>query len=170
MESMLEILTQKERENKDIVYKVLSIAATVFLCLLAFRFLGNFGLFVSLLIVYLELKVQEYFSVEYEYCIINADIDIDKVYSKKRRGKYLSLSAAEIELIAPFSSSEAKDAFSKKFRKCYACKSKNDENNYVILGHSQSKGDVAVIVDRNDKMIAQFRKYIPSKVIVYGNK
>lgn len=166
MDSVTEILIEKDKEIKDVVYKTLVFAGILVLCLASFAFLGSLGLLVAFLVVFLGIKVQDYFSVEFEYCVLNADIDIDRIFSKKRRKRYVSLESASIDLIAPSESSEAKDAISGREKKIYACRNKSNSDNYVIIGNDTKGTRVAVYVENNEALIEQFRRYIPRKVIL----
>lgn len=166
MDSVIEYLVEKDKEVKDIMGKTLLFIGILILCLASLYFLGSFGLFGAALIVYFGLKVQDRFSVEYEYCILNADIDIDRIFGKKRRKRLLSIEGGSIDIVAPANSTEAKDAMNGKEKKIYACKNRNNENNYVVVGYTTKGGRVAIYIENEQKITEQLRKYIPRKVIL----
>ena len=165
MDNYLEFLVQKNKEAKDAVLKILSFIITLVLCILALNFLGQFGFLGAILIVYLEIKVQDYFSVEYEYCVIAGDIDIDRIYGRKRRKKYISLEANSIEQISLINSPEISSFIKSGAKKYYACKNKNSNENLAISGYSKKGGKIVLIIENDEKIVNAFKSTMPRKVL-----
>ena len=114
MDVFLEKLVKKRRDGKDytilIALILVGLAVTVFflfviLCL--FAILGAFGQIAGSLGMLLIAGVWYgiYFiynsrSVEYEYIVINNNLDIDMVMAKKRRKSIVSIDIKEAEIMA----------------------------------------------------------------------
>ncbi len=165
MDNYLEFLVQKDKETKDTVYKTISFLVTLILCILSLAFLGQFGFLGAVLIVYIEVKIQDYFSVEYEYCIIGGDIDIDKIYGKKRRKKYISLEANSIEQVSLINNAEINSFIKSGAKKYFACKNRNNENNLSVSGYSKKGGKIVLIIENDQKILDAFKATMPRKVI-----
>lgn len=99
-----ELLVKKQQKSTDMIIRCLTIAAIVVLVLISplFAFIP--------LILAIILGAAAYFfifprlSVEYEYALLNRELEIDAIYNKQKRKKMTQLDLASAELIAPATS------------------------------------------------------------------
>lgn len=120
MDVFMEHLVQKKKDSKDKAIIVLLIFGGVALSLLLIMlmmsislaaaanenlrpytsFTFSIGLLLVALVWYGVYKLVNMRSVEYEYIVTNADLDIDKVFSKRGRKHLLSVNMREVQLMA----------------------------------------------------------------------
>ena len=168
MEQITEYLIKKEPDKMDVVKKtgivILAFAGAILSMMLAasIEILNSFGLFFAAVVIFVAYKFSQTTDVEYEYCIVNGDIDIDRIFAKKSRKRYVSVTADRIEKILPVESEELKSR--KDIKKTYfAAKSKNDLSNYAIIFKGQSGFEKLIITD-DEKVIFHFLSVMPRKV------
>ena len=165
MENITELLVKKDKDKLYLIKKLGLIIISVIIALLVFIFFNNNVAFVLLLFVGITLiavKLSERLDVEFDYCLVEANLEIDKVYSQKTRKKYISVDQATIELVAPAESDKLKEFSSLK--SIYVT-NKSDAENYVVV--CVAKGArCKLYIKGDDKLINQFKRFIPRKVIV----
>ncbi len=164
MDNITELLVKKEKGKGDSLKKFGLVMGILLLCLVAAVFLSGtpFMVLVWASVIYLGIKINERLSVEYDYCLIEGSLDVDRVFSEKTRKAYLSIEQSTVELVAPFGCDELAE-FSKL--KTYYATNKNDENKYVVVGINKGT-KCKVVIKGDEKIISQYRKCIPRKVIV----
>ncbi len=164
MDNITELLVKKEKGKGDALKKFGLVMGVLFACLIAAVFLSGtpFMILAWASFVFLGIKINDRISVEYDYCLIEGSLDIDKVFSEKTRKSYISIDQSTVELVAPFGSDELNE-FSKL--KTYYATNKNDDDKYVVVG--VSKGTKCKVIIKGDgKIVSQYRKCIPRKVIL----
>lgn len=95
-------------------------------------------------------------SVEFEYTILNYDVDIDAVYSKTKRKRKLSFDLRTAELIAPAGSSAL---YPYRFAKTYdfTSHSRPDQIYSVILSSGQTQ--LQVLMEPDETTLRHFRQW-----------
>lgn len=164
MDNITELLIKKESGKGDSLKKFGLVIGVLVACLIAAVFLSGtpFMVLAWASFVYLGIKINERMSVEFDYCLIEGGLDVDKVFSEKTRKSFLSIEQSTVELVAPFGAPELNE-FSKL--KTYYATNKGDDNKYVVVG--VNKGTKCKVIIRGDeKIISQYRRCIPRKVIV----
>lgn len=168
MEQITEVLVQKEPDKIDVLKKtgivVAAFIVAVFSMMLAasIEILNSFGLFFAAVVIFVAYKFAQTTDVEYEYCAIDGDIDVDKIFAKKRRKKYVSVTADRIEKIIPAESEELKTRTDIK-KTYFAARSKKDDTNYVVIFKDKAGMSKLVIVD-DEKLMLQLLMAMPRKV------
>lgn len=105
------------------------------------------------------------FNIEYEYCVTNGDVDIDKIMNKRRRKKTVSFKIKDIEIMAPVGctnySAEENGTFARVIDA--STKDANDNPYYTICN---IKGErVKIIFNPSPKMLEAFKPFAPRKII-----
>ncbi len=95
-------------------------------------------------------------SVEFEYTILNYDVDIDAVYSKTKRKRKLSFDLRTAELIAPAGSGALSPY---RFAKTYdfTSHSRPDQIYSVILSSGQTQ--LQVLMEPDETTLRHFRQW-----------
>ena len=157
MEQITEFLVKKDPDNMDVLKKtsivVLAFIGAILSMMLAasIEILNSFGLFFAAVVIFVAYKFSQTTDVEFEYCLVNGDIDVDKIFAKKRRKRYVSVSAERIEKIVPVESEELKTR--KDIKKTYfAAKNKNDAN-YAVVFKGNSGMEKLIIADDENVML-----------------
>jgi len=168
MEQITECLIKKEPDKIDVMKKT-GIVIAAFVCAIlsmmiaaSIEFLNSFGLFFAAVVIYVAYKFAQTTDIEFEYCAINGDIDVDRIFAKKRRKRYVSVTADRIEKIIPAESEELKTRTDIK-KTYFAAASRNDDTNYVII-FKDKNGLSKLIIAEDEKLMLQFLTCMPRKV------
>lgn len=101
-DSFYEQLVARRSGTKNIVIHIAIIAAIALFLILTTPLLGFFSVIITILLafgayyfVFLKLNV------EYEYTLLNYDMEIDVIYSRSKRKKLLSFDIRQAEIMAP---------------------------------------------------------------------
>ena len=168
MEQVTECLVKKEPDKIDVLKKT-GIVVAAFVCAILsmmlaanIEFLNSFGIFFAAVVIFVAYKFAQTTDIEFEYCAINGDIDVDKIFAKKRRKKFVSVSAERIEKIIPAESEELKSRTDIK-KTYFAARSKNDDTNYAVIFKDKNGLSKLIIVD-DEKLMHQLLMSMPRKV------
>jgi hypothetical protein len=100
--------------------------------------------------------------VEYEYIYFNGELDIDRILGMEARKRVITISAKEMEVLAPTGSPELRPY---QQLKVYDCSSKTENKTYEIV--AKLKGEnVRIIFEPNDIILEGMRFYAPRKVFL----
>lgn len=167
MEQITECLVKKEPDKMDVLKKtgivILAFVGAILAMMLAasIPIFNTMGIFFAAVVVYIAYKFAQTTDVEFEYCIVNGDIDIDRIFAKKRRKRFISVTADRIEKILPVESDELKNIGIKKIY--FAAQSKSADTNYAVVYRGKTGMEKLIIVD-DDKVILHFLTVMPRKV------
>lgn len=114
MDVFLEKLVKKRRDGKDyaILIALVLCGLAITLCLFLFliylftilaefgQIAGGIGMLIIAAVWYGVYLIYNSRSIEYEYIVINSNLDIDKVMAKKRRKNVFSLDIKDAEIMA----------------------------------------------------------------------
>lgn len=106
------------------------------------------------------------FDVEFEYLLVNRELDIDKIFSKSRRKKAEQFHLEEMELFAPVKSSRL-DSYKNNMQlrvKDYSSQS-GEEGVYAMIIRDD-RGVYKVLLEPDAAMLDAMRKTFPNKVFV----
>lgn len=96
-----QLVTRKTR-LLDILIRILTIAFIALVAMIGMLFLGFLAFFIAVL-----LAMGAYYfifprlNVEYEYTLLNYDIDVAAIYSKEKRKNITSFDIRQAEIVAP---------------------------------------------------------------------
>ncbi|MBQ5972824.1 MAG: hypothetical protein IJL69_01375 [Oscillospiraceae bacterium] len=103
-----EYLVKRKNGPKQLLYKALiGLAAIAIMAAAIYFHLGAFILIIVLAVGVGVFFAYKEFDVEYEYCLTNNDLDIDKIVARERRRNVFSLDVKRIELLAPMTEEHA---------------------------------------------------------------
>lgn len=100
--------------------------------------------------------------VEYEYIYFNGELDIDRILGMEARKRVISISAKEMEVLAPTGSPELRPY---QQLKVYDCSSKTENKTYEIVAKLKEQ-NVRIIFEPNDTILQSMRFYAPRKVFL----
>lgn len=106
-DSFYEQLVARKPRPLDMILRILIILALVLLTFVGFIFFGFLIIPVIFLLGFLvHAFVFPRLKVEYEYALLNHDMQIDIIYNKEKRKSLLSFNLRDAEIIAPQGSAE----------------------------------------------------------------
>ncbi len=152
----------KQKASSTIMLKKIGLIIAIIICaviamavpaLVVLPALGIFGLF------YLWRR---WSSVEYEYIYFNGELDIDRIMGQEARKRLISISAKDMEILAPTGYGELQRY---QNLKVYDCSSMTGNKTYEIVAKLKDQ-NVRVIFEPNDTILQGMRFYAPRKVFL----
>ncbi len=102
--------------------------------------------------------------IEYEYLYIDKEISIDKIMSKEKRAKVMTLDLNKMEIMAPVRSHEL-DSYRARGLKEYDFTSATQEGTvYTIVYSKEQEGTVLVNIEPNEAMLRAIKNVFPRKI------
>ena len=167
MDSISEQLVKIKKTSKEVVLTVL-IWVLAFLVVYGLVTIGlkiaNLFMYMVLLAVgaiYLAFRLTKMFDVEYEYIVVNRDMDIDKITAKSSRKRMVTVKLNEVQEFGLLTNSKAKSLESKNFDQRFMCCNPDDEIYYMVYKHPK-KGLVLIMLAMNERTKTEALKSIPS--------
>ena len=112
------------------------------------------------LVVFIAYKIISSMNVEYEYSVTNGDLDIDKVISKRRRKKMVSLKLRDVEYFAPFEGEHIRVAEDASIKRIYDASSGLDAPRLHFIIYYYNSEKTLLLFEPTDEMIDNFSHYI----------
>lgn len=97
-----EQLVARRSRPTDMIIRILIIVLLAVIMVITMGFLGFFGVVITVVLAFLAYYfVFPKLSVEYEYILLNHEMQIDAIYSKSKRKKQMTLDIQQADIIAP---------------------------------------------------------------------
>ena len=160
-DALYEHIVTRKSSPLDLVKKVAIILLLVIIFLITFAILGSFALVIMLILGFVtHIFVFSRLNKEYEYTMLNHDIDIDVIYSRQKRKRILSFDFQKAEIIAPRNSPRLN---SYKIEKTYDFSSGDpNEKVFAIIIQLQQKRN-CILIEPDQGMINHMRPWMGSK-------
>lgn len=154
-----ELLIQRKPMPLLKVIKVLVIVAAVLLVGGGMFFSSLFFIAAALIAVY--YWVLPLFDVEYEYLIVNNEIDVDCIYARNKRKKMMSAGFDKMEILAPLDSHRL-DSYKNVEVVDFSANDKNRKP-YVMVAMSKS-GLRKILLQLDEATVENMKNHMPGKV------
>lgn len=152
-----EQLVKRENGSKKVIIYILTGVAAVAGILFGMMFMGITAvLVVALLIAALYQFGLKRLNLEYEYSMVNSELQVDAIYNKEKRKTLFSADVREAEIIAPCG-----DAGLKSFnpQKVYDVTSgKKGKSTYSIIINLDGRL-CNILIEPNDVMLKQIKNW-----------
>jgi len=109
----IEYMVKKKTDSSAIIKRIIMIVAAVALVASLFYFfweLFALGAVALILVAYVVKMLWGMTSIEYEYCIVQGELTMDKIIGARKRKTIASFLIRNAETIAPYSNNIPKDA------------------------------------------------------------
>lgn len=176
MDIFCEHMVKKKKKASDVLVLAALIAGGLFLSLLLFYIavlIANpiaFTVYLALLIViwygvYILITRQ---NIEYEMSLTNGELDIDAIYSKKRRVHLLSARVREFEICAPIDDEKFKKEFENvnNVKKIYTAHSFSKYADIYFADFYLNAEKVRLVFEPSKAMIKKIKVYNDKKVFI----
>ncbi|HJA81563.1 MAG TPA: hypothetical protein H9776_07435, partial [Candidatus Mediterraneibacter intestinipullorum] len=101
-DALYELIVARRPKPYDLPVRILVILAVVAIAVLGMPFLGFFSFTIALLVAVLAYYfIFPRLNVEYEYILLNHDIQIDVIYNRSKRKNLQNFDIQTAEIIAP---------------------------------------------------------------------
>lgn len=160
-----EIMIQRLPNPRD-KFKGLALCLLMAACIVGYitvSWLFLFGIIGTGIAIYIIVPK---FNVEYEYLLVNNYLDVDAIYSRKKRKKLASFDLNNMELLAPFQSHRMDfyNSNTRLRRENYSAMDRNDPPYAMIIGDGD--GPVQVLLQLDRGTVENMRQFHPSKVFL----
>lgn len=161
-DALYEQLISRRPKPYDIPVRILVILLIVAVTVFGVPFIG----FLSFVIAVILAVVAYYFifpklSVEYEYIILNHDLQIDVIYNRSKRKHLMNFDIQSAEIIAPKGSPRLASYRPDKF--CDYSSGNPSGNVYAIMLPMEQK-NVCVYIEPDSKMTDHMKQWMGTKM------
>lgn len=149
---------QTQSGQKGIIF-ILSFLAAM-LCFAGF-FLYNLLLIPGAVLVVIAILYYRNTDVEYEYCLVNSQFDVDKIIAKSKRKQLICVDLKNLELAAPVNSDRLSRLNNIKILD-FSTGEKNVQTFAMVV--RTDKESIKIIFNPNNKLMDAIYKMAPGKV------
>lgn len=166
MDFFNECIIKKKRDTKDAL-----ITAAIFMAALVLMYIILIQMSTGSLVTFVPIEFVAvifgaYFAitslkVEFEYSVVNGDMDVDKITAQRKRKRLASVKLRDIEYFAHLDEknvSMIKNVNSKNL--INASSSMDSDNIYLAIFYNNSQ-KMYLLFEPTDKMIENFANYVP---------
>ena len=154
-DALCEHIVARKSKPMDFVIRILIIVVIVAIAIGGMPFLGFFAFalaaILALLAYYFAFPL---LNVEYEYSLLNHDLDIDAIYSKEKRKSKINLDIQNAEIIAPKGSHRLDSSSGNANAKVFA----------IMIPINQKM--TCVYIEPDEKMIEHMKQWMGMKMFV----
>ncbi len=162
------IIKGKPGIGKYILFAV-SIAVTVLGAI--FTIFTPFGIFILMLGILLVVLTKNSINFEYEYIIVNGDIEVAKIIAKKKRKTVLEINVGDIVYMdKAFTNKVEQDVKNKAGITVndYTSQNKENKDNFYAIYSVENKKDKMTIFEFDDKCVEHMKLYLREKYLPGG--
>ena len=128
--------------------------------------LSSFGLFFIAGGIFIIVQATKRFRIEFEYLILNGDVDIAKIIAKSSRKNLYSIKAEDITYMASMQDDHAKnDLDIKRQLKVLDFTEKNPQKkeSYYVIFENRNGKEAAIILDLDEKSLDIMKEALKQK-------
>lgn len=158
MDSFFEQIVKKRKGAKEWAIIAAIILAALALLFLALMYLGSLIIIATVGIGYGAWWLATTQNVEFEYCVTNGDIDVDRIVARRKRKRLVSVAGRKIRALAPYDPQKPLGKFQ---RTVMVAPSLSEEGLWYFTYHSKKNGDTLVIFQPDDRVLGAFYEGLP---------
>ena len=172
MDDFIEILIVKKKTFADAMlstglYTLALILSVAISAVFYLNKLGNLILIAIVALFYFAYRINSQRNIEFEYSLVNNDLDIDKIISQRKRKRVLSFKCSDIEVMAPVSSNECNSNFQKETAGNIINVTSGTRANFEYFAVIKKDNEnIRLIFEPSHKMVEVMRKYNPRNIII----
>lgn len=157
MDSFFEQIVKKKKGFAE--WAIVLVTLLLALALVALSWLmGIMPIIVTVGVVYGAWWLITTRNVEYEYCVTNGDIDVDKIVARRKRTRLVSVSGRKIRALAPYDPAKPLGKFQ---RTVLVAPSVQEEGLWYFTYHSKKNGDTLVVFMPDDRVLGALYDGLP---------
>lgn len=161
-DALYELIVARRPKPYDLPVRILVILAIVAIAVLGMPFLGFFAFMIAVLAAVLAYYfIFPKLNVEYEYMLLNHDLQIDVIYNRAKRKKLKSFDIQTAEIIAPKSSPRLN---SFKPDKVFDYSSGNPSAKVYAVMIALDQNNACVYIEPDEKMLEHMRRWMGMKM------
>ena len=162
----VEQLVAKKWEASDTVMTVIIVLVALLAMgisvLLIFTPLYSLILLLFAAISYVASRFITNLSVEYEYCLVNGELTVDKIINKRKRKRIIVVQARNFEHFMPYDAQALANENFSAFIKAADCAM--PENGWCAQFNQAGVGKTALVLSPNEKLLDMIKPYLKPEV------
>ncbi len=159
MDTFVEQIIYHKKTKTQVALAMLIMALTSILIVMSFLLLQSLALILLLPIGYGMWWLLSGMNIEYEYCITNGDIDVDRIIARRKRERVVSVSLKKLESAGRYEPEKWKNR--QVDRVVIASASEKEEGLYCFSYRSKKRGYTLVVFQPNERVLEAFTKSLP---------
>ncbi len=159
MDMFVEQIIYRKKTKSQVALAVLIMALTSILVVMAFLLLGSLALMLMLPLGWGMWWLLSGMNIEYEYCITNGDIDIDRIVARRKRERVVSVSLKKLDSAGRYEPEKWQGR--QVDRTVFAAVSEKEEGLYYFSYRSKKRGYTLVVFQPNERVMEAFVKALP---------
>lgn len=159
MDMFVEQIIYRKKTKSQVALAVLIMALTSILVVMAFLLLGSLALMLMLPLGWGMWWLLSGMNIEYEYCITNGDIDIDRIVARRKRERVVSVSLKKLDSAGRYEPEKWQGR--QVDRTVFAAVSDKEEGLYYFSYRSKKRGYTLVVFQPNERVMEAFVKALP---------
>lgn len=161
-DALYEQLVKRKARPIDYILRILIIAALALLFFFGTMIFGSFAIMVVLILaIVVYCFVFPRFNVEYEYTLLNHDLEIDAIYNRANRKKQVSFDIKQAEIIAPNNSPRLHSYSTLKVRDF---SSGEDSSNIYAIVLQMEQEMLRILIEPDQDMIHHMQQWMGSRM------
>ena len=161
MDTFFEQIVKKKKGFTEWAIIIAVMAAAAALLVLALWFASLYIIVATVGIIYGAWWLATTQNVEFEYCVTNGDIDVDKIVARRKRTRLVSVAGRKIRALAPYDPAKPLGKFQ---RTVMGAPSLKEEGLWYFTYHSKKNGDTLVVFMPDDRVLGAFYDGLPKLV------
>lgn len=158
MDFFVEQLIKEQRGGRYFLSVLGLTVAALLLITFAVMFLPGVSILVAMGVAWGWIWATRMLITEYEYCVTNGDIDIDRIRGRSKRLRLVSVRGEKIESLAPC---KAGDDFSRYNRVVHCHSGQKDAPLWCFTYHSKKNGHTVVIFEPDERVLPALVEGLP---------
>ena len=169
MDFFTEYIIKQKKSNFKILAAAGMIILTIAVWLITLPFsvlplASSFIVLIDAAVAYGAYLVITSFNIEYEYCVTNSEMDVDKIINRRKRKRIVTLKFTGIEIMAPVNDSRFRDEENGEFADVImAAISPDHPDAYFIIFEKDGKR-TKLIFNPSEKIVETAAVFAPRKV------
>ena len=163
-DAMYEQIIARKPKSYDMLIRILIVLLIVVILFFGIPLIGMLALLPALILGFLAYYlIFPRLNVEFEYAILNHDIQIDAIYSKAKRKPKLSFDIQQAEIIAPSKSPRLNSYHAEK---TYDFTSgEPNAKTYAVMISLEQK-NTCVLLEPDEKMLTHMKQWMGMKLFL----
>lgn len=157
-DTFYEHIVQRKVKMSDILIKVLLIVVTVVLAVSS-MFFGMVMIFAAVAFGLLaKFLIMPRLNVEFEYALLNHELNIDKIYNREKRKNLFSIDLKDAEVIAPMNSHRLDSYHS--FVKKDCSMADDSQTPYAVMCNISGQMN-CILINPDEHMLDMMQTFLP---------
>ena len=164
MDMFIEKIVRRRKSLLDMAYTSFIITVALILSFLAFVMIPSISPLIIMGVGYLAYFLASKRNIEYEYAVTNGDLDVDIIFSQKKRKRVFSANCKEFDIVASMNSDQhTKGLLENKTVEDYTSRNPLANRWYISLKHAGK--EKIILFEPSEQILDSFKVFIPRKVI-----